>query len=298
MNRYVLLITTLTLFTGLLNLASYIQPVTATAQVDILTHSGWISSTGSYHVSGEVQNVGDSAVHYVKIIATFYDSSSTVVATDFTYTELDVILAGRKSPFEVLFIEEAQVSKIHHYALAVTFSVTSPLPVCLQLLSNSSYIGGTGSMHVVGEIKNIGTITATYVKIIATFYDSEGKVVATDFTYADPHDIEPNQVAPFDVLLIHKNRVPLVESYALTAESNQYAVIPEFPSLIILPLFMIATLLAAIAYGRKPKIKPLTLGESTSNSNVSSKILLVPSFRLRKKSLNGLCMHACFWKKK
>jgi hypothetical protein len=38
-----------------------------------------------------------------------------------------------------------------------------------------------------------------------------------------------------------------------TDETNayQYHVIPEFPSLIILPLFMIATLLAIIVYRKK-----------------------------------------------
>jgi hypothetical protein len=236
---------------GVLLLTFCSRSVIATSQVYILSHTGWISSTGSYHISGEVQNVGDSAMHYVKIIATFYNSSNVVIATDFTYNELDVLLAGRKSPFEMIFTEKSQVAKIHHYILTCTSSLTSPLPIGLEILSNSSYISATGSMHIVGEIKNIGTMTATYVKIIATFYDSEGEVVATDFTFADPHDIEPDQKAPFDMILTEKSRVPLVESYALTAESNQYAVVPEFPSFLILPLFMIATLLAVIVYRRK-----------------------------------------------
>jgi hypothetical protein len=54
-------------------------------------------------------------------------------------------------------------------------------------------------------------------------------------------------------------------TYALIAEDNagnaisseelgydcQYQVIPEFPSSLVLPIFMIATLLAVIVYGRK-----------------------------------------------
>jgi hypothetical protein len=40
-------------------------------------------------------------------------------------------------------------------------------------------------------------------------------------------------------------------SYVLTAESSQYATIPELPSILVLPWFAIATLLTRIAYRRK-----------------------------------------------
>jgi hypothetical protein len=43
--------------------------------------------------------------------------------------------------------------------------------------------------------------------------------------------------------------------YPLTV---QYAVIPEFPSFLILPLFMIATLLALIIYKKKKGVRALT----------------------------------------
>jgi len=234
-------------------LASYLGlvfPANAVGPVNVLTHSGWLDSVGYYHVSGEVQNVGDGAVRFVKITATFYDSNSIVIAVDFTYTALSVILAGRKSPFEILLIDTGQALKVHHYSLSVAYSVTSPIPMGLEMLSHSSYIDGVGYMHVVGEIKNVETSTATFVKIIATFYNSSGHAVATDFTYSDPYDINPSQTAPFQLLLIYANRVPLIASYALTAESNQYALVPEFPSFLIPSLFMIATLLAVIFYKR------------------------------------------------
>ncbi|MDI6690478.1 MAG: FxLYD domain-containing protein [Candidatus Bathyarchaeota archaeon] len=232
------------LLIGMSTLVFNIQPAYAAAQVNILTHSGWLDSIGHYHVSGEVENVGDGAASFVKITATFYDSSDTVIATSFTYTRLSVLLPARKSPFEVLLIDTTQATKVHHYSLSVKFSATSPIPIGLEILSNSSYIDAVGCMHVVGEIKNIATGNATYVKVIATFYNSTGHVVATDFTYSDPSDISPGQKAPFDVLLIHKNRAPLVATYALTAESNQYAVVSEFPSILIQSLFMFLTFFA------------------------------------------------------
>ena len=105
-------------------------------------------------------------------------------------------------------------------------------------------------MHVVGEIKNIGVYPTTYVEVIATFYDNTGKVVECGFTFSNPSDLEADQKAPFEIILM-SDRVPLVDSYEITAESDQYAVVPEFPSFLIPSLFMIATLLAVIVYKRK-----------------------------------------------
>jgi hypothetical protein len=42
----------------------------------------------------------------------------------------------------------------------------------------------------------------TFVKIIATFYDSNNNVVGTDFTYSSPSTLQPEQKAPFDMIVI------------------------------------------------------------------------------------------------
>jgi len=213
--------------------------VKASANIQILSHTSYMDSFGYYHIVGEVQNVGDVAVKYVKIVVTFYDSNHIVIATDFTYSELDVILPGRKSPFDILFTETSQIPRIDHYSLTVTFSTTVSKPIGLQILSNSSYIDNFGFMHVVGEVKNIGSIKTTYVKIIATFYDSSGNVVDCDFTFSDPDELDPGQIAPFDITLTNEERIPLIHSYALTAESTHYAIIPEFSSMLIPLLFLV-----------------------------------------------------------
>jgi len=232
-------------------LASFTIPITAAAQVNILTHSGFLDSVGYYHVVGEVQNVGDQAVDFVRVTATFYDSSDVVIATSFTYTTIELLLAGRKSPFDVIVIDETQAANVDHYSLGVTFSATEPFPQGLEILSNSSYVDGVGYMHVVGEIENIESGTATYVKVVATFYDDTGTVVGTSFTYSDPSDLDVGQTAPFEVILLHKSGVLLTANYSVTAESSQYAIVPEFPSFLVLPSFIIATLLAVIVYRRK-----------------------------------------------
>lgn len=238
---------------GSVLLVSSTPSVNAVAQVTILSHSGYTDSLGWYYVVGEVQNTGDMNLEYVEITATFYDSSNVVVDTSFTFADLSVLLVGRKSPFKVILVDTEQSAKVDHYSLGVTYDVSEfGKPEGLEILSSSSYVDILGWMHVVGEIKNVGVYATTYVEVIATVYDSTGKVIDCAFTFSNPSDLEADQKAPFEIMLM-SDKVSLVDSYELTAESDQYAMIPEFSSVIILLLFMMATLLAVIAHkGKHP----------------------------------------------
>jgi hypothetical protein len=90
------------------------------------------------------------------------------------------------------------------------------------ILSQSSYVNNLGSMHIVGEVFNQAPVTAKFVKVIATFYNANGQVIGTDFTYADPSDLAPSQRAPFDIL-VSEGSVPMYQmsSYGLTVDSQQ-----------------------------------------------------------------------------
>ena len=212
----------------------FISPVRAVADVDILSHTGYLDSSGYYHVVGEVQNVGDQAVKLVKIEVTFYDSSNVVIATRFDLTMLYVLMVGRKSPFDIVLLDTTQSAKVDNYSLSVTFSATSPIPIGLEILSHNSYVDESGSMHIiVGEIMNIAAEKASTVRVIATYYDGAGDVVAAMLTYLDPiqSDLDPGQTAQFEFLLSDEDRTPYVDTYGLTAESTEYAcdvVEPEF----------------------------------------------------------------------
>ena len=55
---------------------------------------------GLLFVGGEVQNTGDSSAEFVEVIITLYDAAGNVVGTGFTYTFIETIPPGGKSPFE------------------------------------------------------------------------------------------------------------------------------------------------------------------------------------------------------
>ena len=54
---------------------------------------------------------------------------------------------------------------------------------------------------LVGEIENISDGDVSYVKIIGTFYYDNDIVIGTDYTYAEPSDLEPGQKGPYDLYI-------------------------------------------------------------------------------------------------
>ncbi len=249
-SKAVLAIILTLLFIGMLSFTFGIQQVEAVAEVEILpNHSNFIDSIGWYHIVGEVQNTGDVAAKFIKITATFYDAGDTPIDVEFSYTEIDVVNPGRKSPFEVILLDAQQSIKVDHYSLSVSHDSATSKTIGLEILAHSSHTDILGWMHIVGEINNTGTSDSTLTKVVACYYDETGTVVDTEFTYTD--DIPPGEFVSFEIILISAERTALVDSYALEAESTQFVVIAEFPSFLIVPLFMIATLLAVIIYRRK-----------------------------------------------
>jgi len=87
----------------------------------------------------------------------------------------------------------------------------------VDISSHNSYISSIGHLHVIGEVENNTSIIAEFVKIIGTFYDDNGNVVGTSYTYADPSKMNPGEKAPFD-LILSEATIPVeqIKEYQLT----------------------------------------------------------------------------------
>jgi hypothetical protein len=219
-----------------------VQQVQASGEVIIVSDSSFYNSLDTLRVVGEVENTGDTATEFIKVTATFYDSSNQVIATKTGYASLDVLLPGRKSPFAVLLFEEDNSLDVHSYTLTVSWSdYEGDKPLGLEIVSYSDYVDALDFLHVTGEIKNQGSSNANSVIAITTFYDASGTVVGKEWNDVDPSDLSPNQTGTFDIELIYPEQAAKVASYTVTAESEDYALIPEFPTLI--------PMLAAVAVG-------------------------------------------------
>jgi archaellum component FlaG (FlaF/FlaG flagellin family) len=142
------------------------------------------------------------------------------------------------------------------------------LPKVLQIMSSNSEVNMINNMMINGTVKNTGAETATYTRVYATIYDGPsgtGNVVAVTSCTAQPYNLDPGQTGKFEMgFFITQGKT--YASYVLAAESDQYAAtteyiaatIPEFPSLIILSLLIVATLVVAVASKRKRPELPIS----------------------------------------
>lgn len=76
-------------------------------------------------------------------------------------------------------------------------------------------------MHVLGEVKNIGSKAMTNVTIGATFFDSEGKIMNEYKRSAELRTINPSFVSPFEILFLEQITVDKVEDFKLYANGTE-----------------------------------------------------------------------------
>jgi len=191
------------------------------AQIEILSMNAYIDTINTVHVVGEVENVGRAPATFVETAATLYDKDKNVLDTSFSYTYLDVLLPGEKSPFEVVFMGDAP-SGIDSYRVQVQWhNAPGERPRRdIEILSHTGSTDQIGAYHIKGEVKNTGDQPATFVQIIATFYDADNKVVATAFTYTTLDTLGPSGTSPFELILTETSLIEQTKSYRIIAQSD------------------------------------------------------------------------------
>jgi hypothetical protein len=203
---------------------AYSQPTAAPAgKIAVLSSSSFRDDMGAYHIVGEVKNNSPTdSINYVKIVATLYDNAGKVVGTDFTYSNIDVLRPAEKSSFEIILTDVAQSQKVNSYKLYASEDKTQALPASLKLTVGDSHLDDIGDVHIIGEVTNQGGAMATFVKVSGAFYNSSNGVVAADFTYTDPENLEPRQTAPFDIV-VNTPTINKITSALVNVDSNQYS---------------------------------------------------------------------------
>jgi len=73
---------------------------------------------------------------------------------------------------------------------------------------------------IVGEVLNNGSITAEYVKVSASFYDQNGAIIGSEFTYAEPSTIRPGDRAAFTMYISSETIEDDTERYEFTIQWN------------------------------------------------------------------------------
>ena len=214
------------------------------SDIEFLTTSEVIDTLGYLHVFGEVQNIGSQNVKFVEITGTFYNVEPVVIGTEYTFTMLDQLEPGQKSPFDLFIMNVKTSVEVTSYKLTVTVSEANAKLRGLQILSYSNSIDGLGYLEIVGEVKNLQSNSASYVEVIGTFYDQNDTVIGCDYTFTNPTDLAGGQTGPFKMTFMYKTLSSLITSYTLTVQSNEYSEIPEYPVGLLFAMLTIAIVVA------------------------------------------------------
>jgi hypothetical protein len=200
------------------------------ALLEIPNHSSHMSSLGTcFEVVGEVENIGSENVEDTKIFATFYDQQGTVIgATLSRYGEIDTLVPGQKLPFSLSYYgREGIPERIPNYSLCAEGTKTTKEPYReFQIISQN--VEPYPFQYVVnGVVKNVGEQDATDIEGVASFYDSNGTMIAKDNIYIERVNLAAGQTTPFMSVVGEEEVAEKVDSYTLQFQCNEVIEIPE-----------------------------------------------------------------------
>lgn len=179
------------------------------------TSSNLTDYSGDLLIVGEIYNNTSIKIEYVKITANIFNGS-TFVATDYTYTSRDVIPPKTKACFKMYTDYAGPYTKVSFQP--PDFRDTSdPIPA-LSLSNIQRKTDYFGDVEIIGFIKNNSPATVEYAEIIGTFYNSIGKVVDCDYTFANSSTLSPNQSSSFKMSTYTPSTQ--VSDFALQTDGN------------------------------------------------------------------------------
>lgn len=178
--------------------------------IEVLTHSWYINSADNFVVVGELQNVGSNTVRSVFLNGIVYTKDGEAQANANTQAFVNQLLPQQKAPFYIEFTPFTSFTGdlnwiflgVDHIDFTITAAeVTSEYQYPdLTIESNSGASDQEGVYWVSGDLRNSGSQTASNIRVIGTFYNTSGTVVAVGFTEPlDPISLPPSNSAPFQV---------------------------------------------------------------------------------------------------
>ena len=143
----------------------------------------WGSSIWTTYIKGEIKNVGNEPIYCAKAIATTYYKS------DYGLTHSDIgegavlikyLAPGQKAPFLVTDISFSSTPTDYEIN---EIKWNKRKAEGLEILDSHIELSSNGYYIVIGNITNNGSKIIEKAKVIATFYDDEGKIIEVYDSY-------------------------------------------------------------------------------------------------------------------
>lgn len=178
----------------------------------------FVDSIDYLNIVGEVLNDSFNHLRFVRITINIFNSSGQLLDTDFTYIYLDDLPARDKTCFNLSLPEPTGWS--YYEFEAPTFWTDGSLLPNLTLSNDSgSYDSTFGWYEIIGQVRNDHGSRVEFVSPVGTVYNSSGKVIGCDFTYANSTHLDTGQTSSFKITLSGRDYYD-VTSYRLQVDGN------------------------------------------------------------------------------
>ena len=208
------------------------QVLSQPENIKVQNYSWYVDSEGYFNFVGEVQNTGPNTIESVILegIITTVDGNQTY--SNPTYVYVNCLVPQQKAPFYIE-LPSPQTDDLSWLSMAVdhidftvlSANVTSDyLYPYVTVKSSSGGVDEEGIYWVSGSVQNIGSQTASTIRVIGTFYNASGIVVAAGHTdHLTPVSLSPSSVAPFKVSAFNLNETLVssaqkISSYSLLVQ--------------------------------------------------------------------------------
>ena len=205
-----------------------VLPVVQQVYAEFSFHNqfSYVDETRILHVLGEIRNESDTAMRNVLIMASFYDSEGNLLDEFQRVPAMQVINPGESSPFEILYIDSQTAGDVANFTMSATGQATGPKEKALTVISSNSRLDILGTYYINAAARNDGPETADNAIMIATLYDSGGRVIAIGKTLAEAgrgsSNITAGSQAPFGIAITQKLQTYNAAQYSLVVDSDQY----------------------------------------------------------------------------
>lgn len=188
--------------------------------VEILEMNWEQDEDGYITFIGLLKNNGDNELSFVELDFTLRDANGTPVATEYTYSSIDILPPGEVSPFEMYFFDPPY-EPWTSYEILIKGDVNEYFTsyTDFEVVSVELTDDGFG-YELNGEIKNTGEQSSDFVAIYAIIYNSDNQPISTDFTFAEADALTPGATSTFQIYIWDTFADQTPDHFTLFIEGN------------------------------------------------------------------------------
>ena len=222
----------------------------AYAEVVIQNDQKYIDNDGLLHIVGEIENNTSAPLNQIKISALLIDGDGNEIKKIVGETVSNVVMPETKGAFDIL-IKNVRGDSINDYELNLDYTLAAPKNQVIEISSTVLTKDIHNNTVITGILDNKGDLTSNMIRVVATLYDRDGNVVTVSETYTKPDFLRAGDNSNFIIPFHEKSQSIHAVEYSITAESDEYVAVPEFP--LGTGVLLIISVSSYILFSRNPE---------------------------------------------